>query len=377
MAVSTGGEESSSPAPSLLGSLSGMGTSDRMMLDAASDMEAEALPEGWALWPLLALPMGFLALNLSLEFPDGGVVGGLAVVLWHACFWMVSVLGGRASTATTGLLLAAALAAPLLLETNVVVRQIHALAWITHALRVFTIRSEADKYDARSWQARVAFVHFYHNLVHTTKASTESVAMGALPRLALSGLMIATCVRLLKTYLGPPGSSAIVAALDMDHAPVYLSRWFIATTCFFFGVLAVDDLYRMFLGLLKVAIPSTFRDPFRSHTVSEFWSERWNLVIQQLLKDGVTKPLRRRGYSRRVAMLATFFASGLLHVVPLHMSPRRSTWGTLSMVLFFIVQVAFISAEHTWGVRGRVWLAVCWLASVGLFLEPILHIADL
>ena len=51
-----------------------------------------------------------------------------------------------------------------------------------------------------------------------------------------------------------------------------------------------------------------------STSVSEFWGRRWNRLVGGLLKVGIFKPICQQfGSSKLFAILATFFASGLLH----------------------------------------------------------------
>lgn len=58
-----------------------------------------------------------------------------------------------------------------------------------------------------------------------------------------------------------------------------------------------------------------FSNPmFTSHSVSEFWSKKWNLVIHRMLKHGVYLPARLRfKCSNLLSIMLTFLVSGLLH----------------------------------------------------------------
>mmetsp|Transcript_17773 Transcript_17773/g.40326 ORF Transcript_17773/g.40326 Transcript_17773/m.40326 type:complete len:194 (+) Transcript_17773:797-1378(+) len=51
---------------------------------------------------------------------------------------------------------------------------------------------------------------------------------------------------------------------------------------------------------------------FTSASPSDFWGQKWNLVIHENLKRGVYKPVRKR-FSRNVAMVSSFVASGIFH----------------------------------------------------------------
>lgn len=51
----------------------------------------------------------------------------------------------------------------------------------------------------------------------------------------------------------------------------------------------------------------------RSLSPSDFWGNRWNILVSWALKRGVFQPLRKHGWSWPVSALACFAASGLLH----------------------------------------------------------------
>jgi hypothetical protein len=56
-----------------------------------------------------------------------------------------------------------------------------------------------------------------------------------------------------------------------------------------------------------------FSNPlFSSRSPSEFWGQKWNLMIHRILKHGVYLPARQL-FSREIAIALTFVASGLLH----------------------------------------------------------------
>lgn len=74
-----------------------------------------------------------------------------------------------------------------------------------------------------------------------------------------------------------------------------------------FELTAVSDNARGFYT------KSIFHNPlWTSRSPSEFWGARWNLMIHRILKHGVYLPVRRF-FPTRMAVVATFVASGLLH----------------------------------------------------------------
>jgi Membrane bound O-acyl transferase family len=51
----------------------------------------------------------------------------------------------------------------------------------------------------------------------------------------------------------------------------------------------------------------------QSQSLTELWSKKWNKLVEGVLKRGVYLPLRKSGYSKNLAALSTFLASGLFH----------------------------------------------------------------
>lgn len=214
-------------------------------LDAVLDSDnfevdqEEALPEGWALWPLLMLPFGFYVGLTIQEINSGGnEVGAIGVLVWHVCFVLASIFAStrQASNPLIVFLLLVALAQPLFVETSSVVRQVHVLAWITHALRVSTLVNEPLEFGRRSWQMRVSFVHFFHNLRQTRRTTVWAELVAIAPRLAYSSLVAWMSLRTLHQYLAPPEKSLFVAALEVPHWAWNALRYVMGTMAFYAGI---------------------------------------------------------------------------------------------------------------------------------------------
>jgi hypothetical protein len=92
-------------------------------------------------------------------------------------------------------------------------------------------------------------------------------------------------------------------------------------------------------------VPPHHRAPWRARSISEFWTGRWNRWVADWLAQIVYRPLRRR---RGVAMLATFFASGVLHElfmsVPLLITTGHSIFGLPT--LYFLIQAAAVMVDR-------------------------------
>jgi hypothetical protein len=98
----------------------------------------------------------------------------------------------------------------------------------------------------------------------------------------------------------------------------------VAASCIFgacIGLLSLNIMCGLlrFLALLTgpFELPKLMDDPATSTTLREFWGQRWDSVLQALLKEYVYLPMRRQGYSRPISSACTFFASGLGHTLPI------------------------------------------------------------
>lgn len=103
---------------------------------------------------------------------------------------------------------------------------------------------------------------------------------------------------------------------------------------------------------------------FESKSPSDFWGRRWNLTVHAVLKNGVFKPVRKY-FSKTVATVAAFIASGLIHewmlLVMFSPAPGQldQTTGECSSschkpvlgnaILFFFWQAVLICIEMTVG----------------------------
>jgi hypothetical protein len=114
------------------------------------------------------------------------------------------------------------------------------------------------------------------------------------------------------------------------------------------------------------------RSPLMADSLSDFWSGRWNLAFHFLASRFLYVPIRRR-VGTRIALLATFLGSGLIHELVITV-PARGGYGLPT--LYFMLQGAGILVTRSrigGGLRLRkgpaarvfTWcvtlLPVCWL----------------
>jgi hypothetical protein len=105
---------------------------------------------------------------------------------------------------------------------------------------------------------------------------------------------------------------------------------------------------RIFYAPFKVVHPSVMNRPFRSATLAEFWSYRWNRTMHGFFKRNVYLPLLAApGVTKPAADLCVFFASGLFHVIMLSGSGVLPTVeANASCMLFFLSQAALFAVER-------------------------------
>jgi alginate O-acetyltransferase complex protein AlgI len=83
--------------------------------------------------------------------------------------------------------------------------------------------------------------------------------------------------------------------------------------------------------------------PIAATSVSQFWGRRWNLAFRDLVFRFTFRPLCSR-VGARPAMLAVFFASGLVHELVITL-PARGGYG--GPTAFFMVQAAALLFERS------------------------------
>ncbi|KAJ4971141.1 hypothetical protein NE237_004240 [Protea cynaroides] len=115
-----------------------------------------------------------------------------------------------------------------------------------------------------------------------------------------------------------------------------------------FAVLAY--MTKLVLGL---EFEPTFKEPYLSTSLQDFWSRRWNLMVPKILHPTVYEPTRRiaahllgnksEPVHRLVALLNTFLVSGLMHeLLFFYIRYSHPTWKTR---LYFALQGVCLAAE--------------------------------
>jgi D-alanyl-lipoteichoic acid acyltransferase DltB (MBOAT superfamily) len=92
-----------------------------------------------------------------------------------------------------------------------------------------------------------------------------------------------------------------------------------------------------------------FREPLRSHSLSEFWGRRWNLAFSEMTAVAVYRPLGKV-IGRRAALVIAFLSSGLLHELAISV-PVRAGFGL--PFTYFLIHGALLLGERQLEARGH------------------------
>lgn len=130
---------------------------------------------------------------------------------------------------------------------------------------------------------------------------------------------------------------------------------------------------------LGISVPPFFQSPYRSASVGEFWTKRWNLPTSELFRTFCFAPLARQGLW--LALSATFMISAVAHALLAFMAIGR--W-KISIIFgaFFLVQPLLIAVERRLAVRcwsptaGRAWTLTALGMVSPLFVEPLLQFVE-
>jgi len=85
------------------------------------------------------------------------------------------------------------------------------------------------------------------------------------------------------------------------------------------------------------------RQPWRSHSLGEFWGRRWNLGFRKLSHTLVFRPLQQR-FGVVAGTLGAFLASGLIHDLVISV-PARAGYGLPTA--YFLIQGCGVIAERS------------------------------
>lgn len=203
--------------------------------------------------------------------------------------------------------------------------------------------------------------------------------------MAVSAVLIAAYVWLFTQV----SSSSWLASVSGGAS--WLTLLFIWVRCFLVGLIFERGMslltyqYRIFYSPFKTKHANCMNGAWRSASLAEFWSKRWNTAFQGFLKRCVYIPLLPYT-GRHGAVWATFGASGLFHAVVLYMDGVLSTsvLDILPCMLFFLAQPLLIYLERKLfshssqgSIANRLFVYAALFATCPLAVEPILRACNL
>ena len=107
------------------------------------------------------------------------------------------------------------------------------------------------------------------------------------------------------------------------------------------------------------------QNPFLSHTLGNFWGRRWNLWVQDWLRD-ISQAFESSSHFKTITI--AFLFSGLFHELmcnlPYWMLYRKSYFGT--MMAYFLIQALALWVEKKYiRIRSIFWKRMyCWCAVI-------------
>ncbi|KAF3648243.1 putative endoglucanase 11-like [Capsicum annuum] len=151
-------------------------------------------------------------------------------------------------------------------------------------------------------------------------------------------------------------------------------------------------IIKYFVGL-EVELDPPSNEPYFSTSLQDFWGRRWNLTVTNMLRLSVYNPVRwvvvvvvgkeRARWAQRVAMLATFLVSGLMHeLIFYYVNNVRPSW---EMTGFFALHGLCVVVEtdvkralkDTWRLSGLIsgplTIGFVMVTSFGLFFPPLIR----
>jgi alginate O-acetyltransferase complex protein AlgI len=144
------------------------------------------------------------------------------------------------------------------------------------------------------------------------------------------------------------------------NSPTWLRAW---TGMVGFSLLVhfgLFDLLAAFWRTMGIPVEKLFSNPWRSVSLTDFWSHRWNRSFSEFCRSFVFWPLARR-WGTRWASFAVFAFSGFIHEMMISV-PARGGYG--GPMMYFVINGLAVQIETFSGWRkltrrlpvvGRIW----------------------
>jgi len=318
------------------------------------------LPRERIAWPIAG---GVLGTFLALLHLGTGLTFGAGFLAWCGTGALVLVLSVHPIGARVGALLAGLfLAVPSFVADGPFARGA-LMCMGTGSLAVAAALVLGQPFTGL--RDRLAYLHTYGN-THPITPHERGFDTAAFLRLVVATAFLAAGFAIVK-----------VAA---EYGLGLLVRWLGGEI----AMLAVAELFTAGLPFaaapLGINVPPMMQSPYRSASVSEFWSRRWNLRMSEFLfRKGCFEPVARHGVAW--GLFFAFALSGVIHAVIAYVALWR--WGiSLLCGAFFLVQPLLMAAERYLKVRRwQPWARHAWTLAVltlvsPMFIEPALQCVE-
>ncbi|KAJ6988377.1 long-chain-alcohol O-fatty-acyltransferase 5 [Populus alba x Populus x berolinensis] len=157
--------------------------------------------------------------------------------------------------------------------------------------------------------------------------------------------------------------------------------------------LLVDIIFGVFNAtvhaILHMELEPPSNEPYLSTSLQDFWGRRWNLMVTNLLRHTVYKPVRSSlgsllgQWAPLPAVAACFLVSGLMHELLFYRVTRASpSW---EVTLFFVLQGVCLVVELAmkrwfggrwqlhWAVSGPLTVGFVMMTAMWLFFPPLIR----
>lgn len=283
--------------------------------------------------------------------------------LWCLALLIVILLSGsRSGAQTTAFIAGVLLAVPCKLDASPLERF---LLMCLMALPLVASGALCLRYPASGLRARLEYLFSWGN-THPVSRRPRELNLAALMQVLFSTAVLTLCFELMKA---PAQSYA-----------GFIARWFVGGVAVLAFAEMVSSTFPLVASLAGVSVPVFMNSPWRSRSITEFWTQRWNILTsQKLFRPFCFGPLAQRGPI--AALCATFLLSGIIHFLLAYMALGKLTI-SIMCGSFFAVQPLWILAERK--LRVRKWRPACahaWTIgalaiSCPLFIEPVVQLIE-
>ncbi|MDB6068515.1 MAG: uncharacterized protein JWR26_4723 [Pedosphaera sp.] len=311
-------------------------------------------------WPVIGIVLGALVAMIPSKT---GITLQAGIAAWCIDMGLVLILSAHPMGARIGALVAGLfMAVPCFVRASPLSR---GLLMCSMAAPFLAAAALVLVPPIANFRARLAYLLTWCG-THQVKRRARSLDMASLFQLSVATLVFAAAVAIAKAVSG--------SGLWL------LVRWFAGGILFFAGAEMITAGLPLVAAAFGLTVPPLFQSPYRSTSVGEFWTKRWNIgASEKLFRPCCFAPLARRGVA--LALFTAFALSGVAHALLACMALGR--W-RISLICgaFFLVQPLLIAAERRLAVRrwrpsaGRAWTLAALALTSPLIVEPALQIVE-